>query len=141
MLENILTVENMIFGMGILIAAILFIQGIILLNKNKKCTCKIIGKVIDNVQHRARDMNDHWVNYWHSLCEYNVDGVKCVRETIIGTREPKYQVGQSVEIYYNPNNCHEAYIVGDRNNKALGGVLIVLSFLTILISTIFIKLM
>lgn len=101
-----------------------FIVGIYFLyksNKEKQYTNKTYGKVINNVQHKTSeyDADGKLVTklYWHSLCEYTVDNTKCVRETNIGTRTPKYEIGETVTIYYNPQNCHEAYIEGDNNSK------------------------
>lgn len=104
-------------------------------NKEKQYTNKTYGKIINNIQHKTteRDVNGKFVTklYWHSLCEYTVGNTKCVRETNVGTVIPKYEIGQTVTIYYNPQNCHEAYIEGDNNSKAKAVVCFILGIVLI----------
>ena len=118
---------DIFFGMiAISIIAIFFIGGVYFLyrsNKEEQYTNKTYGKIINNIRHKTTvydTRSEHYVTkfYWHSLCEYTVGNTKCVRETNRGTAIPKYKIGQTVAIYYNPQNCHEAYIEGDNNSKA-----------------------
>ncbi len=62
-----------------------------------------------------------------------VGETKCIRETNIGTLQPKYKIGETVIVYYNPNNCHESYIEGDNNSKAKAIVYFVLGTITSII--------
>ena len=101
-------------------------------NKEKKYTNKTYGKIINNIQYKTTesDANGKLITkfYWYSLCEYTVGNTKCVRKTNKGTVTPKYEIGQTVIIYYNPQNCHEAYIEGDNNSKtkAIGCFILVI---------------
>ena len=120
------------------VTTIFFIAGLYFLyrsNKEKQYTNKTYGKIINNIQHKTteRDVDGKLVTkfYWHSLCEYTVGNTKCVRETNVGTVTPKYEIGQTVTIYYNPQNCHEAYIEGDSNSKAKAIVCFILGIFLI----------
>lgn len=131
------------FVIGGVIFGAFFITGLYYLNRNKKekqCTCKTYGKIINHIMHEERESpasDDYRIRrYWHSLCEYTVGATKCVRETNIGTSQPRYEIGQIVTVYYNPNNCHEAYIEGDNNSNikatlcfALGIIAIIFVYL------------
>ena len=123
---------------AVIVTTTFFMVGLYLLyksNKEKQYTNKTYGKVINNIQHKTteRDAHGKLVTrfYWHSLCEYTVGNTKCVRETNVGTVTPKYEIGQTVTIYYNPQNFHEAYIEGDNNSKAKAIVCFILGIFLI----------
>lgn len=130
-------IENIILCIGIILGVIHIISGLILINKNRKCTCLTTGKIIDNVQREVRDSDNHYRRYYYSLCEYYVDGIRCVRETKVGSMNPKFEIGQVVQVHYNPKNCHEGYIDGEASYKVLGIVLLVIGFLIGLLLLIF----
>lgn len=127
-----------IFSIGIIIAGIFFAIAYINFRKSKKYTGKVYGKVINNIQIKSRDETGENYNryYWHALCEYYVEGEKCVRQTTSGSLFQKYEIGQSVEICYNPNNCHESYIVGDTDPKVMGKVLSILGVIVLIFITV-----
>ena len=134
-MDNTTTLFNIIFlGMEGIIAAMFFIAGIYYLirnNKEKNYTGIVTGKIINNIRREERVTNaiGTWITKikWYSLCEYIVGETKCVRETNIGTLNyPKYKIGQTVTVHYNPNNCHESYIEGDNNAKYKAIVCLVL---------------
>lgn len=119
----------MFLGIGGTIAVAFFIVGLYYLNKQKKekrYSCKAYGKIINNIKREEKnfDVDDHYRTrvYWYALYEYTVGETKCIRETNIGTLQPKYEVGQNVTVYYNPDNCHEAYIDGDNNSQIKSAV-------------------
>lgn len=127
----------MFWGIGGIIAGGFFVAGLYYLNKKrreKKCTCKTHGKIIKNIRceeivgaDRLRDRR----TYWYSLCEYTVGETKCVRETNIGTLQPR-EVGKIVTVYYNPNNCHESYIEGDNNSGIKAIVVLILGIISVI---------
>lgn len=84
------------------------IMGYIILRKTRKqkynCTIKTYGKVVNNIRHTTTETRTgggyETVDYWHALFEYNVAEEKFVKEsTLGGRRQPKYEIGQTVEIY------------------------------------------
>ena len=86
----------------------------------KKYTATTSGKVISNVrrtEHTSNKRRNNHIVKWYSLCQYYVGDTQCVRETTIGTFNPR-EVGTNVIVHYNPDNCHEAYIEGDDNSMA-----------------------
>lgn len=128
---------------GIIIGGLL-IAGIYYLNKDKKrkkCTCKTNGKIINNIRRDESIIDGNrrrYITRWYSLCEYTVGETKCVRETNIGTLQPR-EVGESVTVYYNPNNCHESYIEGDSNLGIKAKVAFILSIILIIFIFFIIK--
>ena len=116
------------------------IMGYIILRKTRKqkynCTIKTYGKVVNNIRHTITETSTGGgykkVDYWHALFEYNVAEEKCVKEsTLGGRRQPKYEIGQTVEIYYNPENPHDFYVVGDTYPSAFGIILISIGIIPI----------
>ncbi len=131
---------NITFGaFGGIFAITFFLMGYKILRKAKKqkynCTIRTYGKVVNNIKHTATETNATGAyenaDSWHALFEYNVAGEKCVKESSLGTRYPKYEIGQTVEIYYNPENYHDFYVVGDTYPSNLGIILISIGIIII----------
>ncbi len=133
-MDNIIKI---MFGVsGTIITGTFFIAGLYYTyktQKEKNYSGKTRGKIIDNIMKSERIPDDDRIiyrRYYYALCEYMVGETKCVRETNIGTLQPKYKVGEMVTVYYNPNNCHESYIEGDNNSKFKAIVCFVLGIIT-----------
>lgn len=144
-MDDTILLKIMFLCMGGIFIGYSFITGLYYLvrkKKEKRCTCKTYGKIINNIrrtEHIGSRSNGNYRRYirWYSLCEYTVEETKCIRETNIGTLEPR-KVGQIVTVYYNPNNCHEAYIEGDNNSGikaivcfALGSILTIFIYFAV----------
>ena len=118
-MDNSSLINILFFIFGGIITGAFFVLGVYYLikaRKEKKYTCKVYGKVVNNIMREEREIDDNNYKtrrYWYALCEYTVGNTKCARQTNVGTFEPKYEIGQTVIIHYNPNNCHESYIEGD----------------------------
>lgn len=127
----------MFWGIGGIIAGAFFVAVLYFLNKKrieKKCICKTHGKIIKNIRREeivGADRHRDRRTYWYSLCEYTVGETKCVRETNIGTLQPR-EVGKIVTVYYNPNNCHESYIEGDNNSGIKAIVALILGIISVI---------
>ena len=127
----------MFWAMGGIMAVASFVAGLYYLNKRrieKKCTCKTHGKIIMNIRREEKVGTDRLRDrrvYWYSVCEYTVGKAKCVRETNIGTFQPR-EVGEIVTVYYNPNNCHESYIHGDNNSGIKAIVALILGIILVI---------
>ena len=140
MTDDTLIIKILFLVIGVIIIGGNIIAGVYYLIKNKKekkYTCKTYGKVISNIrreEHIGHVSDDTYSRYvrWYSLCEYKVGDTKCVRETNIGTSQPR-EIGKVVTIYYNPNNCHESYIDGD--NKSV--IKAIVALVSAIISSIF----
>lgn len=120
--------------MGAIISGTFFIIGVYYLyktKKEKKYSSKTYGKIIENIMEKeCINYNSPSRRYYYALCEYMVGETKCVRKTNIGTFQPKYKVGETVAVYYNPDNCHESYIEGDNNSKIKAIVCFILGIIT-----------
>ena len=128
---------------GIIVGAF-GVTGLYYLNKmriEKKCTCKTYGKITMNIRRKERVGVDRPRDrrvYWYSLCEYTVGEEKCVRETNIGTLQPR-EVGKIVKVYYNPDNYHESYIEGDNNSGIKAIVTLILGIFSVIFIYFIIK--
>lgn len=130
---------NIFIGIGIvtLVGIMFFIIGLAMLNnrmkKEKNCTVKTNGKVIDIVKEKSNDTQGY-TYYFHPVFEYNIGELKFVKKSSIGTSEQKYAIGQDVEILYNPENYHEYYVVGDNKQKRLAIIFTIVGIIVIIIS-------
>ena len=109
-----------------LIGIIFLIIGIVILNnvkkKEKNCTSKTVGKVVDVVRHENYSTNGGYSSSWHPVIEYNIGDLKYKKESIYGSAESKYAIGQDIEVCYNPKDNNEYYIKGDTLPKTLGTI-------------------
>ena len=136
-MEETIIFKFLFIGIGVIIIGSFLIAVVYYLNKNKKekkYTAKTSGKVISNIRREERfgadRIRDNRIR-WYSLCEYKVGDTKCVRETNIGTLQPR-EIGTIVTIRYNPDNCHEAYIEGDNNSGVKAIVALILAIVLII---------
>lgn len=122
-------------GAWSLIGIIFLIIGVaVLKNKKRKqinCTSKIYGKVIDIVRHETYKKNGIYSSSWYPVFEYNIGELKYIKESLYGRSQPKYAVGQSVEVYYNPEDHNEFYIKGETVQKTLGKVFTIVGIVAI----------
>lgn len=88
--------------------------------KEKNCTSKTYGKVTDIVRHKRYDRDIGYVYILHPIVEYNVGNLKIEKESSSGSSLSKYEIGQEVEICYNPEDYNEYYIMGDTVSKTMG---------------------
>lgn len=121
-----------------LIGIIFFIIGIIMVinrkKKEKECTSKTYGKVKDVARHQTYNSDGGYSYTWHPVFEYNIGELKFIKESIYGSSEAKYAIGQDVEIYYNPEDYNEYYVVGDAQSKNLGVIFTIVGIVVIIIA-------
>lgn len=114
--------------------------GVIMLNNRKKkeakCTLMTYGKVTDIVRHRSYDSDGGYSSSWHPVFEYNIEGIKYIKESPYGSSKPKYAIGQDVKIFYNPENNDEYYIAGDMLSKNIAIIFIIVGVVSVIISAI-----
>lgn len=136
--------EEMLFvvifsGVWGLVGLIFLIIGFIMIKirkrKEEKCTCKIFGKVKD-ITRRQTYSSDGYSSTLHPVFEYNIGGLTYVKESQTGSFQCKYAIGQDIEIFYNPNNPHEYYVVGEKLNKILRNIFSIVGGLCIFIAVI-----
>ena len=138
---------NSLFIVGCIFSGITLLLGIIFLtvgivvtkkikNKEINCTSKTVGKVIDIVKRRyGSGMDNYDYSYsWHPVFEYKIGELTYTKESVYGNSQPKYAVGQDVEIYYNPENHNEFYVGGDKTSKTLGTIFTIVGITLIVIA-------
>ena len=127
-------------GIWGLIGIIFSLVGILVLRnrkkKEEKCTAKTWGKVKDIVRQTRYDSDRGYSSSWHPVFEYNVGELKFVKESLFGSSQSKFAIGQNVEIYYNPENYNEFYIKEETIQKTLGKIFTIVGIVAILIAVI-----
>lgn len=127
-------------GVWSLVGVIFFIIGIVMLNNRKKkeinCTSKTYGKVTDIVRHQSYDRDGGYSSSWHPIFEYNVGELKFIKESLYGSSQSKYAIGQDVEVYYNPEDYNEYYIVGDTLPKTIATIFTIVGICAIIIALV-----
>ena len=103
-------------------------------NKEKNCTSKTYGKVIDIVKVRYNAVGKGYSYMWHPVYEYNIGNQKFIKQSAYGRTECKYAVGQNVEIYFNPENYNEYYVAGENVPKTLGIIFTCVGIVLIIIA-------
>ncbi len=130
----------MFSGIWTLVGIIFFIIGIVMLNNRKKkeinCISKTYGKVTDIVRHQSYDRDGGYRSSWHPVFEYNIGELKFVKESVYGSSQSKYAIGQDVEIYYNPEDYNEYYIAGDSIPKTLATIFTIVGIGAIMIAIV-----
>ena len=125
-MHNILMFVIIFSGIWALIGFIFLIIGIAIHNNRKKkeinCTSMTYGKVTDIVRHQSYDSDGGYSSSWHPVFEYNIGKLKFIKESIYGSFQSKYAIGQDIEVYYNPEDYNEYYIAGDTLLKTLATI-------------------
>lgn len=115
---------------GIVFSSIWALLGIIFLlvgffvNKSRKkkeqnCTSSTYGKVVDLVRRHNYDKDGVDSSTWHPVFEYKIGEQTYRKEYTYGTGQPKYAIGEDVEICFNPENYNEYCVAGDTLPKTL----------------------
>lgn len=126
-------------GVWGLVGLIFLIIGLVMKKVRKRkeinCTCKVFGKVKD-IARRQTYSNNGYSSTMHPVFEYNIGGLTYIKESQVGSSQSKYAIGQDVEIFYNPDNPHEYYVVGEKLTKILGNIFSVVGGICIFIAVI-----
>lgn len=109
------------------IGVVFIVLGIVAINLGnglkKRCTEKTIGTVVEII---SREQIDDTNPTYFPVIEYQVGDRTISQMSNSGDYPPKYEVGDQVEIYYNPNNVQEFIIKGDSTHNFVGIIAIVL---------------
>ena len=87
--------------------------------QNNKCTEVTTATVIDNV-HPGYGSS---VRKFMPVFQYTVNGQTVTQKSTIARKPKKYEIGDQVELRYNPNNINEYYVPG-YTSKSLGIIFI-----------------
>lgn len=130
---------NIVFpAIFVLVGSIFFIIGIVMFKKIKKkeknCTSKTYGKVKDIVRHQSYDIDGGHSSSLYPVFEYNIGELKFIKESEHGSSKSKYEIGQNVEVYYNPEDYNEYYIAGDTAPKTAATIFTIMGVGAIIIA-------
>lgn len=90
----------------------------------ERCTGEATGTVVKIIE--EVDSSDDSTSYtYYPVIEYKAGEQNVSKKSDIGSNPSKYQVGEKVEILYNPNKIDEYIIKGDNTFGILGIVFIV----------------
>lgn len=103
--------------------------------KERVCTSKAIGTVIDTVRSSSNG-NGHY-GAWYPIIQYiTARGENIVKRSLTGANPPKYKRGENVYIHYNPNRAEEFYIDGDGAADILKKVFLIVGILAVMIGVV-----
>ena len=88
------------------------------------------------VLRQSHDSDGGYSSSWHPVIEYNIRGLRYIKESAFGSSRPKYAIGQTVEVYYNPEDHHEYYIAGDTLPKTIAIIFTVVGIIAISIAIV-----
>lgn len=101
--------------------------------KEIKCILKTYGKVIDIVKHQKSDSNGRYTFSWYPVFEYNIAELKFIKESLYGSSQPNYAIGQEVEVYYNPEDYNDFYIAGEALPKNIDTIFTIIGSTVIIV--------
>ena len=117
-----------IIGIGV----IFIIVGIVAINQGnglkKRCTEKTIGTVVEII---SRVQSDYTRPTYIPVIEYQAGDITVSQTSNSGEYPSKYEVGDQVEIYYNPDNVQEYIIKGDSTPNFVGIFAVVLGSIAV----------
>ena len=100
---------------GIIFLTIAIVMYFVQKKKTEVCTAKTIGTVTDVVHSSAGNPR---YSSWHPVIQYTTaTGETVERKSAYGTNPPKYSVGDTVHIHYNPKKTDEFYLPDDKVRK------------------------
>ena len=121
----------------LIIFAILFIGiGIFVLVQGnalaKRCTQEAVGTVVNVVREESTD-SDGFTQYTYiPVIEYKAGERTITKQSSKGSGAPEYQINDTIDILYNPNNVEEFIIKGE-SNTLFGIVFIVIGIIVFLV--------
>jgi len=94
------------------------------------CTAQVSGTVKDITESisystgKGKRTGRRRVSY-RPIFTYSVEGVEYVQQSIIGSSRPKFNVGQSVTVFYDPSSPKRYYVLEEGQSKVLWIILII----------------
>ena len=119
------------------IGVVFIVLGIVAINLGnglkKRCTEKTIGTVVEII---CREQIDDTNPTYFPVIEYQVGDSTITQISNSGEYPSKYNVGDKVEIYYNPDNVQEYILKGDSTPNFVGIIAIVLGSIAVAVGII-----
>ena len=111
------------FGLGFTALGVYVIIDYIRLKKY--CTEFGYGTVVGyEVSKRSNSKTRRISTYYEPIISYSVNGVEYKRNSNIGRETPQYAEGEKLEIAYNPNDPQKFYLVKDKTDHKVIGIIV-----------------
>ncbi len=102
--------------------------------KRERCTAQTVGKVADMRRVSHSDSDGRTSYSWNAVYAYRANGTQYEKLSSFGTAQPKFEPGQSVVVFYDPEDP-DSYYVEEENWGKLLRIFGVVGVLLILIGT------
>ncbi|MCL2843601.1 MAG: DUF3592 domain-containing protein [Oscillospiraceae bacterium] len=125
-----------IIGVVLSIFGLIFLKALLkarkILEQGNSTMATVIRYVVTQNNH-GKARNRGLYKFYYAVFEYTVGGISYEHQNVVGNNKPKYEIGEKVEIYYDPSNPAEVTLEGSQKaTKVLmlsfgaGGVLFLL---------------
>lgn len=109
-------------ALGIVLGIVFFLIGFFMRNKHRKkallCTAQTNGTVIDfhcSISTKTDDDGRRRkTTTYYPIFTYMAEGKQITKTSSIGTGSERFQRGQMVTIFYNPNDVEQYYVPEDK---------------------------
>lgn len=139
-MDNSLLFIIIFCGIFLLLGFVFLLIGILTIHsrkmKEKKCTLKTFGKITDLVRHDSYSNDHNTTSSWHPVFEYNIGNLKFVKESLYGSFQSKFAIGQTVEIHYNPEDYNDYYVSEELLPKKMGNLFTIIGIIMLSIVVI-----
>ena len=86
--------------------------------RDEVCT-ELTDATIIRVKKIRKKVNDKYVNRWRPVYEYYVDDVRYEKESTGYYKNGVFETGDQTEIYYNPDNPEEMYVLAEKTEDSV----------------------
>ena len=101
-------------GIGVIFLMVAWIIASVMADRKKNCTAKAVGTVADLVRSTKYYDSEHSIRGFHPLVQYTTaKGETMSIVSAVSTSPPKYRIGDTVHVKYDPNKPEKFYIDGD----------------------------
>ena len=81
--------------------------------KKKACTYKTTATII-NIQKERISRSDDYNYTWYPTYEYYANGTRMEKKSNIGVGKNTFEKGQTVDLYFNPDNSDQVYVPSEK---------------------------
>ena len=135
------------FVLNVIVAAF-FVVGLVFLSvavrlfvrqkqKKERCNMETMGTVIQIRSITSFTNGDDVVtDMWHPVFAYDAQGERIQKVSPYGSTRKKYQIGQKVQIRYNPDRPEEFFIIGQSTADLLITIFSIIGLALLILSSI-----
>lgn len=105
--------------------------------KTGRCSEKTTGTVVGYVPMRGGVTNDDiTTEMWHPVFEYYASGRHIKKTGAVGSVKKKYDIGEQVEVFFDPDEPEKFYIAGERAGRLLSVIFAAIGVLAIVVAVV-----